>query len=67
MVDLLRIRWDAHGSLVALADGRYAVTGPVVAVGAGQTIQRYARDRLRRTDAETEQAWWQDVIGGLAR
>ena len=33
VVDQLRTRRDRPGALVALADGRYAFTGPVVAVG----------------------------------
>lgn len=33
VVDRLRTRRDVAGALVALADGRYAVTGPVVSIG----------------------------------
>ena len=62
----LRTRRDQAGALVALEDGRYAVTGLVVAVGAAQQIQAYCRRRLNRTSDQTEQAWWQEVVGALA-
>jgi cell volume regulation protein A len=62
----LRTRRDAPGALVALADGRFAATGPVVAVGAPQQVQTYCRRRLERTADQSEQAWWQEVVGALA-
>jgi cell volume regulation protein A len=62
----LRTRRDAPGALVALVDGRFAVTGLVVAVGAPQQVQTYCRRRLDRTPDDTELAWWQEVVGALA-
>jgi cell volume regulation protein A len=62
----LRTRRDAAGALVALVDGRFAVTGLVVAVGAPQQVQTYCRRRLDRTRDDTELAWWQEVVGALA-
>jgi len=50
-----------------LADGRYAVTGPVLAAGAASQLQRYARTQLRNAKEEAARAWWQEVIGALAR
>jgi cell volume regulation protein A len=63
----LRIRRDVPGSLVALDDGRYAVVGPLVAVGGRDALASWAMRRLRRlpgTDAE--RAWLQNVVGALA-
>jgi cell volume regulation protein A len=63
----LRTRRDKRGSLVSLTDGRYAVTGPALAVGGSRQIQSYARRRLARETDDTVRAWWQEVIGALAR
>ena len=65
--DHLRTRRDRHGALVSLADGRYAVSGPTLAVGGARQVQAYARRRLAREADDTARAWWQDVIGALAR
>ncbi|MEA2439959.1 MAG: potassium/hydrogen antiporter [Thermoleophilaceae bacterium] len=62
----LRTRRDQPGALVALEDGRFAATGLVVAVGAPQQVQAYCRRRLDRSSDQTEQAWWQEVVGALA-
>lgn len=62
----LRTRRDEPGALVALEDGRFAATGLVVAVGAPQQVQTYCRRRLDRASSDTEQAWWQEVVGVLA-
>ena len=50
-----------------LDDGRYAITGPSLAIGAAAQIQRYARRRLNAEPDDTERAWWQEVVGALAR
>jgi cell volume regulation protein A len=63
----LRTRRDRRGALVSLTDGRFAVTGPTVAVGAPRQIQSYARRQLVRERDDTARAWWQEVIGALAR
>jgi potassium/hydrogen antiporter len=63
----LRIRRDVQGALVALADGRYAVVGPLVAVGGRQSLTSWATRRLRRLDGgDPERAWLQNVVGALA-
>jgi potassium/hydrogen antiporter len=63
----LRIRRDTPGALVALADGRYAVTGPLVVVGSRQDITQFATRRMRRLPAESpERPWLQNVIGAMA-
>jgi cell volume regulation protein A len=66
VVDQLRTRRDQPGALVALADGRYAVTGLVMGVGAPSQVQDYCRRRLNRATEETERAWWREVVGALA-
>jgi cell volume regulation protein A len=66
VVEQLRTRRDRAGALVALADGRYAFTGPVVAVGPSQPLQELARRRLQRAGDDAERAWWREVIGALA-
>ncbi len=67
VTDHLLTRLDSPGSLVALADGRYAFTGPVVAVGSASALQVAARRRLERAASEAERGWWREVIGALAR
>ncbi|MEA2379684.1 MAG: potassium/hydrogen antiporter [Thermoleophilaceae bacterium] len=63
----LRTRRDRRGALVALVDGRYAITGRTLAVGGTRQVQAYARRRLTRETDDTARAWWQEVIGALAR
>jgi cell volume regulation protein A len=65
VVERIRTRRDQPGALVALADGRYAYTGRVVAVGSAQQVQEAARRRLRTVD-EADAAWYREVIGALA-
>jgi cell volume regulation protein A len=65
--DRLRTRRDRRGALVSMTDGRYAVTGPALAVGGARQVQAYARRRLARETDDTARAWWQEVIGALAR
>ena len=67
MVAQLRVRRDVPGCLVALEDGRYAMVGPLVAVGARQLLSSWAMRRLRRLPADdSERAWLQNVVGALA-
>jgi len=63
----LRTRRDNRGALVGLVDGRYAITGPTLAVGGARQVQAYARRRLTREADDAIRAWWQEVIGALAR
>ena len=67
VIEQLRTRRDKRGALLALADGRCAITGPVLAVGSPTHLQRYARRRLERERDDAARAWWQEVIGALAR
>jgi len=65
VVDGLRIRRDVPGGLWVLADGRYAVTGPVLAVGGRESVADWARRRMAAVDRD-ERAWLQTVVGALA-
>jgi cell volume regulation protein A len=65
VVEQLRSRHDRPGSVVALEDGRYAVTGSLLIVGSALQVRRQARKCLQRTDDDSERAWWQEVIGAL--
>lgn len=65
VVQHLRTRRDVPGALVLLADGRYAVSGPLVAVGPPRQLQRHIRRELHGAETDTERAWWQEVAGVL--
>jgi potassium/hydrogen antiporter len=67
VAEQLRTRRDTRGALVVLVDGRFAVTGPRLALGGPLQLQRYARRRLSAEDDAAARAWWQEVIGALAR
>jgi cell volume regulation protein A len=67
VVDQLRTRRDQPGALVALSDGRFAVTGRLLAVGPAGELQAVARRRLARAESAADRAWWQEVVGALAR
>jgi cell volume regulation protein A len=66
VVERLRTRHDTPGCLVALADGRYAVAGPFVAIGGAKSLELHARRRLARAVEDSERAWWQEVVGAVA-
>jgi len=65
VTDQLRIRRDQPGGLWVLADGRYALSGPLAAVGSRHDLTEWTRRRMRNADDE-ERAWLQNVIGALA-
>jgi potassium/hydrogen antiporter len=67
VAEQIRTRRDKRGALVMLVDGRFAVTGPLLAVGGPLQLQRYARRRLASEEDAAARAWWQEVIGALAR
>ncbi|MGZ5324810.1 MAG: potassium/proton antiporter [Solirubrobacterales bacterium] len=62
----LRTRRDSPGALVILADGRYAVSGPILMMGPPGQVQAQVRRRLVRATDDAELAWWQEVIGACA-
>jgi cell volume regulation protein A len=65
VIEQLRIRRDEPGGLYVLGDGRYAVTGPLYAMGTRLAVSDWARRRMRSAEAD-ERAWLQTVIGALA-
>jgi cell volume regulation protein A len=65
VVDHLRLRRDAPGALVVLEDGRYAVCGAVLAIGARRQVTDWVERRMRDADAE-ERAWLRTVLGAVA-
>jgi cell volume regulation protein A len=67
VAEQIRTRRDTSGALVVLVDGRFAVTGPRLALGGPLQLQRYARRRLSTEEEAAARAWWQEVIGALAR
>ena len=67
VVRQLRVRMDSAGALVELEDGRYAFTGPILALGSASALQASARRRLTHAKSPAERDWWREVIGELAR
>jgi cell volume regulation protein A len=67
VIDQLRTRRDEPGALVLLDDGRYAITGPLLAIGPAGDLQQVVRRRLTRAETSGERAWWREVAGALAR
>jgi len=65
VIDLLRLRRDAPGSLVVLADGRYALCGPVLVIGARRQVTAWIERRMR-VAGEAERAWLRTVLGAVA-
>jgi len=64
---VLRHRRDRPGALVALVDGRFAVTGSQLIVGGARAIVRHLREYAPASlGDEPERAWWQEVAGVLA-
>jgi potassium/hydrogen antiporter len=64
---VMRSRSGGDGSMVALADGRYAVTSEtVVAIGGRRAMAEWCERRAERPDVDAaERAWWQEVTGAL--
>ena len=67
MRERLRTRRDEPGALVALADGRFAITsGSHVGIGSRRALARWCERRaLRPSIAEAERSWWQEAAGTL--
>jgi cell volume regulation protein A len=67
VIEQLRTRRDEPGALVMLEDGRFGVAGPLLAIGPSGELQAFARRRLTGAKTPAEKAWWQEVVGALAR
>ena len=64
---VLRTRDETDAAMLALADGRYAVTGSgLVAIGGRRALAGWCEERAERRDVDAaERAWWQEVTGAL--
>ncbi|HEV7482409.1 MAG TPA: potassium/proton antiporter [Solirubrobacterales bacterium] len=64
---VMRSRGDGSGTMLALADGRYAVVGEaVVAIGGRRALADWCERRAERAGLDSvERAWWQEVTGAL--
>jgi cell volume regulation protein A len=64
----LRTRRDGSGSLVVLADGRYAVTGEnLIAIGGRRRLAEWCVRRAGMPGpSAAERAWWQELAGALS-
>jgi potassium/hydrogen antiporter len=67
IVTVLRDRGEQGAYLVALADGRFAVTGGgVLAIGGRQAVAEWCVRRAEKPDTSAaSRAWWQEVTGAL--
>lgn len=65
VIHQLRERRDMPGGLFWLDDGRFAVTGPVAAIGGRSDLSAWARRRIGNTTGD-EREWLRGVIGALA-
>ncbi|MGN6816502.1 MAG: potassium/proton antiporter [Solirubrobacterales bacterium] len=67
VISVLRDRAERGASLLALADGRYAVTGAgLTAIGGRRVLADWCASRAERPDVDAaERAWWQEVVGAL--
>ena len=54
---LLAERPDAPGALVALEDRRFALTGPIAAIGRHRVLGTYVRGRARTKTDRAYRAW----------
>ena len=61
----LRTRSDVPAAIVALVDGRFAVTGPkLIAVGGRRNMTRWCAERAERAETSPQdRAWLQEAIG----
>jgi cell volume regulation protein A len=64
---VLRTREETDAAMVALADGRYAITGAgLVAIGGRRALAGWCEERAERGGVDSaERAWWQEVTGAL--
>ncbi|HET7445236.1 MAG TPA: potassium/proton antiporter [Solirubrobacterales bacterium] len=64
---VLRSREETDAVMVALADGRFAITGAgLVAIGGRRALAGWCEERADREGLSgAERAWWQEVTGAL--
>jgi cell volume regulation protein A len=64
---VLRTREETEAAMLALADGRYAVTGSgLIAIGGRRALADWCEERAERLGVDgADRAWWQEVTGAL--
>jgi cell volume regulation protein A len=64
----LRVRRDGSGSLITLADGRYAATSAdLLAVGGRRRLAEWCARRVTLEGLNpADRAWWQELAGALS-
>lgn len=64
---VLRTRSDRAASVVALADGRFAVADrDIIALGGRRALARWCVERAERTTTgPQDRSWWQEAVGVL--
>jgi potassium/hydrogen antiporter len=67
IVTVLRDRGELGAYLVALADGRFAVTGAgLIAIGGRRSLADWCTRRAEHPDIDSAaRSWWQEVTGAL--
>lgn len=67
IIRVLRDRGERGAYLVALADGRFAVTGAgLIAIGGRRSLADWCTRRAEHPDTDSaSRAWWQEVTGAL--
>jgi cell volume regulation protein A len=67
IVRVIRDRGESGAYLVALADGRFAVTGGgLIAIGGRRALADWCAGRAERPEVDApSRAWWQEVTGAL--
>jgi cell volume regulation protein A len=67
VIRIVRSRSDRSAAVVALADGRFAVTGPeLIAFGGKRILADWCAARGRRDGVgPQDRAWWQEAVGAL--
>jgi potassium/hydrogen antiporter len=67
IVRVMRDRGEQNAYLVALADGRFAVTGGgLIAIGGRRALADWCANRAERPEVDSpSRAWWQEVTGAL--
>jgi hypothetical protein len=58
---LLAQRTDAPGALVELHDRRFALTGPLAAIGRHRVLRTYVRERSYKKHDEPYREWLREV------
>src|SRR6266480_1760399 len=64
---LLATRSDAPGALVELHDRRFALTGPLAAIGRHRVLRAFVRERAHKKNDPAYREWLAEVSEHLER